>query len=655
MANNFTFREYQDSALDAGEYTVRLDQHLTVSNKHGTGILNETLLRTLIVQGKRFSLDPQDIQSVFPAAGGAGDFTAVMPHIVLNIKSLPWQRSPDGVVRSGRVGETPNYPWLALLVFNESDGIPVPKKMTLKELYEKRNGLAPWIRQQNGGDIASLEDFLEFGENADDPVTVIDLSRQTLQAVLPSPEDMALLAHARGPEGSFDELQSVVVSNRLPKSGERHNVHLVSLMYAFNLINATNAGQVSLTGVGDEFRLVSLHHWTFYCENQGDFKEYLKKLDKNLFRLPTPQGFSGEAAKYFEQGFAVLPHHLRIGRDVASLYRGPLMSGAEPDLPVALPVESADALLLYDRKSGMLDVSYAAAWTLGRQLALEDRAFALDLYKFKRRSAVKSNRATQSALAGAGSVAHLAIGKNAAAEDDPLVQSRIGKWLKQYETLQNIPFHYLVPQENLLPEESIRFFRIAPNWLASLQHGALGVGGDLTGRTAIIPSKVPDRWGFFLRSRVVAEFPKLRIEGFSSRKTNQEDRSGPIVPSEVRKMNENILFVLFDKKIQTVDVFIDPNNLYFGFREEAGELFKDLKNTDGSEISTQNVVKEIKIEAAHWRNVQTRTLQVAAWAKRMRDQLLASTGDSEFNVFTSADFALQMVEGAPRVRFYVEE
>ncbi|MFN0013133.1 MAG: hypothetical protein ACKVU2_01175, partial [Saprospiraceae bacterium] len=363
-----------------------------------------------------------------------------------------------------------------------------------------------------------------------------------------------------------------------------------------------------------------------------------------------------ETAKYFEQGFAVLPHHLRIGRDVASLYRGPLMGGAEPALPVAfaLPVESADALLLYDQKSGMLDVSYAAAWTLGRQLALEDRAFALDLYKFKRRQAIKSNRTTQTVKAGAGSVAHLAIGKNATAEDDPLVQGRITKWLKQYETLQNIPFHYLVPQENLLPEESIRFFRLAPRWIATLQHGALGVGGDFSGGKAIVPTKAPDRWGFFLRSRVVMEFPKLRIEGFSTRKTNQEDRSGPIAPSEVRKMNENILLVLFDSTIQTVDIFLDPSNLYFGFKEEAGDLFKDLKNTDGSEITAQNVVRDIKVDAAHWRNAQTRILNVDVWAKRMRDQLLASTGNPEFNLFTSADFALQMIEGAPRVRFFVE-
>jgi hypothetical protein len=462
---------------------------------------------------------------------------------------------------------------------------------------------------------------------------------------------MALLAHARGPEDSFDELQSVLVANRLPKSGERHSAHLVSLMYAFDTIDSNNAGQVSLTGEGAEFRLVSLHNWTFYCEDAGDFKEYLKNLDKNLFRLPTPVAVPAVIAEYFEQSFTVMPHHLRIGRDVVSLYRGPLVAGVAPALPVALPVDSADALLLYDQKSGMLDVSYAAAWTLGRQLALEDQMFALDLYKYKRRQTIKSK--AQAEMVDAGGIKHLAIGKKEFSEDnsigkDPLLD-KIEHWLKSYETLQNIPFHYLVPQESLLPEESIRFFRIAPNWIACLQDGALSVGGDLSGGVAISPSATPEYWGFYLRSRVVAEFPKLRIEGFAVQKNNLEDRTDPILPIEIRKVQENILFVCFLKQIQTLDIFLDPSHLYFGFREVSGVLFKDLKNTDGSERGDA-----VSVDTGNWRDAEARILHVSSWAEKMRGQLLASAaGDQEFNLFTSADFALQMVEGAPRVRFFV--
>ena len=652
MLKSITFREYQDSALDAGEYTIRLDQQLEVSNSKGSGNLNEALIRTLIVQGKRFALDPADLDSMYPAPGAAGDFTAVLPHLVLNLDTLPWQRSPDGEVRSGRVGEVPNYPWLALVVFNETDGIPLPKPMTLKELYDNRANLAPWIRHQDGSDLSTLDEFLEFGEKADDPVTVIDVDRASLTELLPSPADMAFLVHARG-ESDGTTFLPTIVANRLPKSGERHSVHLVSLMSCFNTIDASNAEQVSLVGSSTDFRLVSLHNWTFYCEDTGDFKQQLKDLDKNLFRLPTPSSVSSNAnvAQYFEDGFALLPHHLRIGRDVASLYRGPLSAGPPVAPNFTLPVESADHLLLYDRQSGMLDVSYAAAWTLGRQLALEDKTFALDVYKYKRRQAIKEKRELATAEVGA-----FAIGKKDYAENDASLDTemkdKIQNWLDQYQTLKNIPFQYLIPQEQLLPAESIRFMRFDPDWLKCLQYGALSLGGDLSSASAIVPNVVPNRWAFMLRSKVVTESPKLRIEGYADRKTDPENRDNPLEPTIV-KPKDDMLLVYFDSAIQTVDIFLDPVNLFFGF---TAEVVKDLKNTDGS-----NLTATVKIEAGEWRvaDGSTRVININAFAAKMQTELLSatfdpeSTQDSEFTQFTSADFALQMVEGSPRVRFYV--
>ena len=46
-------------------------------------------------------------------------------------------------------------------------------------------------------------------------------------------------------------------------------------------------------------------------------------------------------------------------------------------------ISCADAALRYDSTTGMLDASYAAAWQLGRLLALQDQAFAQALYRFR--------------------------------------------------------------------------------------------------------------------------------------------------------------------------------------------------------------------------------------------------------------------------------
>jgi hypothetical protein len=49
-----------------------------------------------------------------------------------------------------------------------------------------------------------------------------------------------------------------------------------------------------------------------------------------------------------------------------------------------MPVAVADALTRYDPSTGMLDVSYAAAWEIGRLLALRSKSFSAALYNWKR-------------------------------------------------------------------------------------------------------------------------------------------------------------------------------------------------------------------------------------------------------------------------------
>lgn len=48
--------------------------------------------------------------------------------------------------------------------------------------------------------------------------------------------------------------------------------------------------------------------------------------------------------------------------------------------------------------------------------------------------------------------------------------------LASYRLLQGIPFHYLVPDAQLVPAESIRFFTVDPEWLDALIAGALTAG-----------------------------------------------------------------------------------------------------------------------------------------------------------------------------------
>jgi hypothetical protein len=54
------------------------------------------------------------------------------------------------------------------------------------------------------------------------------------------------------------------------------------------------------------------------------------------------------------------------------------------------PVATADELVRQDPRSGLLDVSYAAAWQIGRLLALQNKHFSVALYNWKRANAQKT-------------------------------------------------------------------------------------------------------------------------------------------------------------------------------------------------------------------------------------------------------------------------
>ena len=49
------------------------------------------------------------------------------------------------------------------------------------------------------------------------------------------------------------------------------------------------------------------------------------------------------------------------------------------------------------------------------------------------------------------------------------------RWLTRLRLLEAVPFQYLVPTEDMLPTETIRFFHIDRNWVDALIDGAISV------------------------------------------------------------------------------------------------------------------------------------------------------------------------------------
>ncbi|KAI8195455.1 hypothetical protein K4K52_012355 [Colletotrichum sp. SAR 10_76] len=102
-------------------------------------------------------------------------------------------------------------------------------------------------------------------------------------------------------------------------------------------------------------------------------------------------------------------------------------------------------------------------------------------------------------------------------------------WLLGKMFLDGVPAHYLITDPSHLPEESLRFFYIDPNWVEALLDGALSLGnhrGRDEDRVAIkkafnghitstpehtdFTPQIPT-YGFFLRSDLVSMYPDLRV------------------------------------------------------------------------------------------------------------------------------------------------
>ena len=360
-----------------------------------------------------------------------------------------------------------------------------------------------------------------------------------------------------------------------------------------------------------------------------------------------------------EKGMLAFPHQFRIGKKAVSWYRGPF--SVRTTIPgFTLPAVSADALLVMDNTSGMFDTSYATAWQLGRLMALEDRQFSLQLYNWKKRMSLAGKQTSQNARQ------YLKLGNTThTAGLDVEVKPKIQEWLRRRHTLEQVPFHYLVPEEDMLPVESIRFFHIDPTWVRCLKDGACSIGRTTSADIALdkmddlAAEAVPVMSGFLLRSDLVSGYPGLQILGYAGRfgDADNPDEDTALPVARMERISDQVLLCIFKGDVNTVDFFQKPDVLHFGLDSDGVNYSKQLRKATGANVPDSTPPFTL-VDAQHWHNKALRVLNFATMAtsttsslRKSLQQVLIATEFTEFNVFTSADFAMEMLEGAERVRF----
>lgn len=602
--------------LEAGDYRVIFQQELQRADSADHRIPQSTyeVSRTFAIAGERFQLKNEIIYSVFPPEGSQGEHSNTLPHVILNRSTLPWERQA--------IKDLEEAPWLALLLFAEEEK-PEPKVITLEELT-----------QTSSSEVEFPTVILESGQKMDDKVTVIDVDRALLDQIMPRKSELELLAHVRQSKDEKGDLtgeeQAVIICNRLPKKGGRSAVHLVSVEERY-----TDEGFYSRAAADKKVRLVSLKSWSFSCPKDGkSFKGLLENLDRNPSTLRLPETDYLDAERYLRMGYTLLPHSLRQGEKTVSWYHGPLATG-ENATEAQLPAQAADELVRYNKTTGLFDLSYAAAWEMGRLLALQSKQFSVDLYNWKRAHAQQVKQAEQQLL-----YPNLAV-QSTSGEVVELPE-QITVWFDDLSLLRGVPFNYLVPDERMLPKESIRFFYVDGLWVDCLLDGAYSIGRVTTSDYELdqshdqSPASSPYKrvTGFIVRSEVVSGWPGLLVDGYDSdgKSLNQ---------LRMERMSEEILLCLFEGDLFTVDIHLKPETLHFGLDttgQEPESFKKTLRDEDGVEDET------LVVDPIPWRDRSIDVLDISSLATDMQTILSLES-------FTSAEFALQMIEGVDRVSF----
>jgi hypothetical protein len=608
MTDEIRFIQNHIPGLKAGEYEITVEQN--VNHSKITDQNHFTTTRKFSVRGDRLSLKPTDVQAVFPPAGSLGDHSNVLPHIILNRSTLPWERSVDQ-----GPGSDETTPWLALLLFYEGE-VPETKTVSLRDISV-------------GAKFPPF--FKERGQSDYDQVTVIDVKRKILEDILPDKEELAWLAHVRE---SADAELAVIIGNRLPKPQGVSTAHLVSVegRYEGNGFNYQKAGEDEL------IRLVSLQSWSFACvDPQQSFRLLLTRLDRSPSAIRLPDSGVAAANESLALGSLPLWHGLRQGGKTISWYHGPLataenrLTHADPSAP-DLPARAADELIRYNPATGMFDVSYAAAWELGRLLALQNKTLSVNLYNWKRAHAQQLRQIEEELLH-----ASPLDGESGQEPGAIPIPPDVDGWFRRLSLLEGVPFNYLVPDERLLPLESIRFFQLDWLWIECLLDGAFSIGRVTAAdhrRDAAHdqnPAANPHAKvsGALMRSEVVSGWPGLLVDGFNVDKKLNLLR--------MDRLSANVLLCLFEGDVTAVDFHLRPETAHFGLDLKEGTFsvfYKILRDQNGDESDQQ--IGKIPMRQAPG------TLDVSK---------LATAIQGAASSFTSAQFALQMIEISEKVRF----
>lgn len=610
-------------ALQVGHYRFLVQQTADLADKGQYHYYHD---RAFAVRGPRFYLPQSDFLASFPPAGATGDYASFLPHLVLTKRALPWER---------RVwDQDPYIPWLALLVLDQQELIKAGGQDAFGECHPKDLQISSdqsTERTLKSSDKTVLLPRLDDDGDKDDAQTkvrYVDLRYETFKSLCPRPADLKRLAHLRKvdmtgkPQLDMNEPGwfSVLLANRFSQAGA-NTVLMVSLEGWETLITGWEPRIEDTKNL--YVRLILFTSWGFVSNESGKnhtFGELTQDLDLACFRLkqdPLEQD-PAELTKILAAGYVPVTYQPAGSDELVAWYRGPLspLPPRRVDDGVEL-FHTADAALVVDPTTGMADVSYACAWQLGRLLGLASPLVAGGLRSFgdEKADAFRALadleqfiEAYRDSFPQTGATTTASTPPSVALADDVL------EWLGRLLALYPLPFHYLVADERLIPEESLRFFYLDTLWLEALLDGVLSINihcaaelkgsadaredlhqqvSDLVRQYRLrLQGKQPDAtpgpslWetpvtGFLLRSTLVSGWPGVEIEVY-----DKPEESSQMEILRFDHLGGDLLLCLVLGKLHHVTFKEPREGIRFGIDDESAVTLRSWKTNIGQNLTT---------------------------------------------------------------------
>jgi hypothetical protein len=179
------------------------------------------------------------------------------------------------------------------------------------------------------------------------------------------------------------------------------------------------------------------------------------------------------------------------------------------------------------------------------------------------------------------------------------------QWLSSLYLLEDVPFTNLLPNEALLPPESVKFFYVDSNWLDCLIEGALSIGiqssrdvyyqnltknvlyggtykdarqarsrllQKYTYKKPVLTSEAVDKTsmgGMFLRSTIVTSWPGLEVKAYAQTlaDSDEPDTTTLIPLLRMDRLSDDVLLCLWNAVPKVITINQPQEGIQFGFAD----------------------------------------------------------------------------------------